>query len=759
MSERIEEETPNVKRRRLRGACDACRKKKVRCDSAAMPGNRCTHCITFKIECAHTRGKETSLTPENPTAQEHVVNILSTSTVYIPSNDPYTIHEILVEVAKYARSLEELVATLQAQIDSVSSAVPSLDSPSRASNQSLNNGDETQLSNSDIYGSRSMQFVKTALQHVEGGNSYVAGMRRPEFWIPQPWEIPAPEMTPRVFPDDDLLKTLITIYFDQINPLLGILHFPSFRDSLAQGQHLRNRNFAFVVLAVCALASRYSDDPRVFLERENSEHTCGWRWFRQIEPFKALSLSEPGLCRLQWIALSVMYLVSTTRHSGSWVLAAVGIRFAQSAGVHNQSIYKGKNPLEAEMYKRVFWMLVTTDMIISSFNGRPKITHRDDFDVDFPLECDDEFLDQPNPVQPPGIPSSSAFLVVYLRLMDIYGRIQHAIYPVKGEICGQEMVIELDSALNSWLDTVPDHLRWDPNRENQVFLDQSAALYATYYHTQILIHRPFIPAPGKATVSSTNFPSLAICANAARSCGHVLDVQSRRGRGLLHHPHVTTALFDSAVVLLFNVWGGREHRTPKDLDRATADIQNCVRILRLYERRWRVAGRKCDIISAMINLGKYTSNGPSLKRSREVEEDKESVQEGALSVFSSQASLPTMEQQTHEPQPPIHQIGNLFSLPLHTDELGRLPAYDSFDYIFDIQTQEAHYQPQSHLYSDSTYASTFAPAANEQTGMVFLDVGDLARFGIPSGDNWQDWSTYFASIEEYNRNFVENQGR
>jgi hypothetical protein len=59
-----------------------------------------------------------------------------------------------------------------------------------------------------------------------------------------------------------------------------------------------------VVLAVCALASRYSDDPRVFLERENSEHTCGWRWFRQIEPFKALSLSEPGLCRLQWIAVS-----------------------------------------------------------------------------------------------------------------------------------------------------------------------------------------------------------------------------------------------------------------------------------------------------------------------------------------------------------------------------------------------------------------------------------------------------------------------
>ncbi|KAJ7202696.1 hypothetical protein C8J57DRAFT_1101876 [Mycena rebaudengoi] len=283
------------------------------------------------------------------------------------------------------------------------------------------------------------------------------------------------------------------------------------------------------------------------------------------------------------LGLLVIYLppqIWYQAHIWIRVLAAVGIRFAQSAGVHNRSIYKGKNPLEAEMYKRVFWMLVTTDMIISSFNGRPKITHRDDFDVDFPLECDDEFFDQPNPVQPPGIPSSSAFLFIYLRLMDIYGRIQYAIVRLNhsSSCIPVDLLLAIVScerrnmrpgdALNSWLDTIPHHLRWDPNREDQVFLDQSAALYATYYHTQILIHWPFIPAPGKAT---TNFPSLAICANAARSCGHILDIQSRRGRGLLHHPHVTvkisrslrqqqsltprqTALFDSAVVLLFNVF-------------------------------------------------------------------------------------------------------------------------------------------------------------------------------------------------------------
>lgn len=100
------------------------------------------------------------------------------------------------------------------------------------------------------------------------------------------------------------MNALIAIYFEQINPLLGILHFPSFQDHIAEGLHLRNRSFGSVVLAVCALASRYSDDPRVFMPGETSEHSCGWKWFQQIQPFKALDSAASGLHQLQWIAVS-----------------------------------------------------------------------------------------------------------------------------------------------------------------------------------------------------------------------------------------------------------------------------------------------------------------------------------------------------------------------------------------------------------------------------------------------------------------------
>ena len=101
--------------------------------------------------------------------------------------------------------------------------------------------------------------------------------------------------------------------------------------------------------------------------------------------------------------------------------------------------------------------------------------------------------------------------------------------------------------MNKWVDTVPDHcmyyahdlifravtelsgcnlVRWDPNREDPTFFCQSAFLHVSFYHLQILIHRPFIPTPRKS--SSVTFPSLTICANAARTAARIIDAQIQR---------------------------------------------------------------------------------------------------------------------------------------------------------------------------------------------------------------------------------------
>ncbi|KAJ6603482.1 fungal-specific transcription factor domain-containing protein [Mycena vulgaris] len=674
----------NGKRRRLPGACDTCRRRKVRCDSAQLGGQRCTNCVSTRTECTHARlqgvenkAPQVRYAPVLKTGRDQVESILSTSVVYIPSNDPAASHRMLVEVAQYARSLEEQLAALKDPPPTAHLPTESLSSDTAP--------------NADRYLGKSStkQFVKSALKHMHQNSSDVASIQRLELWTPapQPWEKLTTQRPQHLFPDDDLLHSLVKIYFEQINPLSGILHLPSFRDSLVDGLHVRDPDFGAVVLVVCASASRYSTDPRVFLEGA-SEHSCGWKWFIQVQPLRTSFSPVPSLYQLQLICLSVLYLTGTSKPEECWILVGLGIRAAQATGAHHRSGYARMRvtPVEAEQYKRVYWILVTLDAFMSSFKGRPAIASGTDVDLDFPVECEseDHYGGLPNAVQSPRTPSTSAFLGAFHRLALIFKRIQGAVYPGDGRTRSPDIVADLIAALNGWVELIPEHPPpIDCLHLMQIFLDQSAILYTTYYHAQILIHRPFIQAPGKALISNTNFPSLAICANAARACGRVMDLHARRGRGLLPLANVMIALLDSAIVILVNVWavvgpGGPRAGTPEDFNRATADAQNCVRVLRLYERRFRAAGRNCDIISVLLNLGKTSANGSGLKRPREPQPD-----DLALDVFPPRTSKhpPTASSSILSAlQLSMQETDPLFALPLHTEELGRLPVYDSFDY-------------------------------------------------------------------------------
>jgi hypothetical protein len=161
------------------------------------------------------------------------------------------------------------------------------------------------------------------------------------------------------------------------------------------------------------------------------------------------------------------------------------------------------------------------------------------------------------------------------------------------------MIAGLDSSLFSWLDSVPEHLRWDPQRENHIFFEQSCVLYSYYYFAQvsaklnhlelagangiemipkILIHRPFIPTPKTApAIASLALPSLAICTNAARSCAHIVELQVSRFRP---NYHVLLPAFTSAIVLLVNVWASKKTGRVQDSETNLREVRKCLHALR-----------------------------------------------------------------------------------------------------------------------------------------------------------------------------------
>ncbi|KAJ3717998.1 hypothetical protein C8R42DRAFT_552803, partial [Lentinula raphanica] len=218
-------------------------------------------------------------------------------------------------------------------------------------------------------------------------------------------------------------------------------------------------------------------------------------------------------------------------------------------GAHRRAFLGPKPSIKQELWKRVFWLLVNLDSFTSAFLGRPKAIDPAEYDLDLPLECDDEFWEHPDPEQsfkqPSGRPSKMEYWRVLLKLIDILAFAQKNIYALKKphEIWGSsslhvlswdgKVVVELDAASDQWVDNIPDHLRWDPHREDLVFFEQSCSLYCPYYFVQIHVHRPYIHSELTRTdrsrhYSAMSYSSLGVCANVARSCLHVLDLHSRR---------------------------------------------------------------------------------------------------------------------------------------------------------------------------------------------------------------------------------------
>ncbi|KAG6899670.1 hypothetical protein C0993_008130 [Termitomyces sp. T159_Od127] len=380
-----------------------------------------------------------------------------------------------------------------------------------------------------------------------------------------------------------------------------------------------------------------------------------------------------------------MFLQGSCAPQQCWTLVGIGIRMAQDVGAHRKKHNNKELTVEEELWKRGFWVMVSIDRMTSSALGRPCAIQDEDFDLDFPIECDDEYWEHPDPAkrfrQPPDKPSYVTGFVTLLKLNQVLTIILRTIYSINkskiilgfvGKQWEQNIVAELDSALNKWVDSIPDHLRWDPNREDTMFFQQSASIYCTYYYIQILIHRSFIPSPRKP--SPLSFPSLAICTNAARSCSHIIDAHRRRG--LIALPHIQIAIFTAGVVLLLSIWNSKRLGVSMDSSKEMEDVHKCMQALRLCESRWISAGRLWDIMYELAFVGDLQLPNPSPPVSHKRDRDSDS---SAGSVTTPTPPPPSAENHRaiagtrRVAAKALSPLQPPYTLPVYSNELGNMP--------------------------------------------------------------------------------------
>ncbi|KAJ7729689.1 fungal-specific transcription factor domain-containing protein [Mycena maculata] len=593
--------------RRPYRSCDSCRHRKTRCDGLYIDGviTKCSHCLEFGLSCTYVK----------PVGQRG-------------------------PKSKLVEELKQRIATLESKLRSLSicsiCTQPLQGRPSRPSSPSIFQGtpksdttstdgdqpppeeDTTQdelvdrfrqlnvagVGRTKLFAtSSSYGLLGSALDEREKylGRPPVQPVtlhsRRPLYWELLPWEKEVYDEQPSyVYPPRDLIASLLELYFANVHPTFPLLHRRSFVRSVAEGLHLTDTKFGATLLAVLALASRYSDDHRVLIDGKTSL-SSGWKFVAQVQVVR--KKLDVTIHDLQFYCLMTLLSSGTSAPQNCRLYLGIGLCFLE---YRNQHYRPGEGQkFEDELWNRAFWSLFALDRMVCAFLGRPASIHLEDYKVEPPLEVDDEYWDD-GITQPLGTPSASSFSVCISRLSEIMGDALRRLYSSEkrktrmgrtGTDWEQSAVAELDSAMNAFLDSIPPHLRWDPERTG-TFFDQSAILYVQYYYVQITIHRPYIHK--KSPLAK---PSLSICTGAARSALYIAHIWINRLQRVAL-PFLLNPVFVSALILLLNFFGSKRAGLAID-KRDLGYVGTALQVLSVAESRCHQSGRLLEMIQELLS--------------------------------------------------------------------------------------------------------------------------------------------------------------
>ncbi|CDU23715.1 related to transcriptional activator acu-15 [Sporisorium scitamineum] len=444
---------------------------------------------------------------------------------------------------------------------------------------------------------------------------------RPEYWaIPSGFMDPPtdPAIAISAWPDPDLADMLLNAFFGRINREFPVINESLYRHEYTNQPELRSEP-EWIALSFCIfmLGSHYVDDDRV-KAFPSDKHSRGMHWWQAAKNlFFRMGRIDKPLWRIQCLLLSTLFQLGIPiSASNSWILLGGAIRVLLDVGAHRKHTAKKLrlSRLDEETYKRVFWVAYSLDRECAASLGRPIMLQDEDIDVELPFEIDDEYLfktpdAEPLPVQPQDKPALISGFLCSLRLDEIVGRTLKTVYAlhktkirfgINSKEWDERLVSEIDSALNNWLDTVPPHLRYDPHERSDEWLLQSSLLYSKYYNCQLLVHRPFIPAKkGASEKSILNFPSLAICTNAARSISHLLtNLKDRHLHNQIGIPVAFRAVSASSILLMV-VWGAKRNGG-RVSSSASTDLRRSIDVLKAMEEHWQFCGKAVDILESIM---------------------------------------------------------------------------------------------------------------------------------------------------------------
>lgn len=186
-----------------------------------------------------------------------------------------------------------------------------------------------------------------------------------------------------------ILNRCLDLFFEYLYPLTPLVHEPSLRDMLAyflpaapnlDPQLESGPDAAFTLItAVCAEAA-FLLPKDIFPEGESVADVFLQASRSCLNDYLEADLEHPNAS-----SVTIRYFHSNCVHAAgkpkfSWHIFGEATRLAQVMRLHDEASYEGLYPIEAEMRRRVFWIVYMGDKSAAILNSRPITMHKYSFE-------------------------------------------------------------------------------------------------------------------------------------------------------------------------------------------------------------------------------------------------------------------------------------------------------------------------------------------------------------------------------------------
>lgn len=212
---------------------------------------------------------------------------------------------------------------------------------------------------------------------------------------------------------------------------------------------------------------------------------------------------------LQTVVFMTLFLHSSASMPTCHSYISVAMAASLQMGLHCSQPAE-MDPVERETRKRLFWTIRTLETYIVVILGLPRTISDDDIDQEMPLEIDDEYITKEGIFpMPEGRVSLITASNAHIRLAHILGKVSTDVYPAKrmqkeasqktrAYIVNNAKVHEVENDLQSWMMSLPTHLRPGPSASKDL------TRYKKFYYisnNQIVITANISKSPASSTAS------------------------------------------------------------------------------------------------------------------------------------------------------------------------------------------------------------------------------------------------------------------